>query len=356
MLEVSYFNRKHVHSDFPVHSIYFGGGTPSLLQPSQVNKVLRSIRQVFAVTTDCEITLEANPGTVFLDSVSGYREAGVNRLSLGVQSTHQKELTLLERQHSYADVLNAVQDARKTGIDNINLDLIYGLPYQELKDWEETLRSIVLLNPDHLSLYSLTIEEGTPFMAYVSSGKIVSPDSDLAADMYEFSRAFLSEHGFLHYEISNWAKSDKNGSPLVSRHNCQYWRNEPYLGFGAGAHGYFEGVRLENESNLIRYIEVFKQLGKRNFPSTPATKTFHLIDREREMRETLMMGLRLIEEGVSTIQFKGRFGLPIEEVFGNQIDMLVGKGLLEWVGEDERVLRLTKLGHLLGNQVFIEFV
>ena len=326
------------------------------MDPIHVGELLEALRRYFTFSSDCEITLEANPGTVTLETMKGYHSAGINRLSLGVQSAHQKELALLERQHTLSDVEKAAQSAREAQIDNISMDLIYGLPYQKLSDWEVSLNAVLNLKPDHLSLYSLTIEVGTPFSQMVSVGKMPVPDADLAADMYEISKSMLFDRGFVHYEISNWAKKDNCDKPMVSRHNYQYWLNESYLGFGARAHGFFAETRLVNEPNLVRYIHAFSQPYQTNFPGTPATIEFFELEKSQEMQETMMMGLRLISEGVSTKRFARRFGVDMRDIFKNEIEKLLARGLIEWADEIEERIRLTNFGHLLANQVFIEFV
>ena len=248
----------------PVHTIFFGGGTPSLLSPEHFERILGAIRKNFdlkpiiderSVVTNSvvppEISLEANPGTVSLASLKGLRKAGFNRISFGVQSSHPEELRLLERIHDFFDVIESVKEARQAGFENLNLDLIYGLPQQTLERWQESLKRAVGLNPEHLSLYALTIEHDTPFGRWMAQGLMPLPDPDAAADMYEWASQYLQAQGYEQYEISNWARP---GYPC--RHNLQYWRNEPYLGFGAGAHGCAANLRIANieDQDLHRTI------------------------------------------------------------------------------------------------------
>ena len=330
--------------------MFFGGGTPSLLTPEQVEIVLATIQGHLLLDHDAEISLEANPGTVSPDSLAGYRQAGVNRLSLGVQSANPIELRLLDRIHNLQDVTNAVTWARQAGFDNLNLDLIFGLPGQTLENWQNSLKFATDLGVEHLSLYNLTIENGTALKRLVESGKVPQPDDDLAADMYEWAMDSLEQRGFMHYEISNWAI--KRGETwLQCRHNLQYWRNQPYFGFGAGAHGYLFGRRTANVPGITTYIERC-QNGRIEFPSGPAVESAVEISRRDEMQETMMVGLRLLQEGVSRAAFQTRFGVPIEQVFGAEIDELTRFGLIE-SGE---VIRLTRRGCLVGNQVFMRFV
>ncbi|MEJ2759105.1 MAG: radical SAM family heme chaperone HemW [Anaerolineales bacterium] len=345
-----------VQGNYRVQTIYFGGGTPSLIPPGDIGAVLEQIFRVFQVDEDCEITMEANPGTVSLATLNGYRQQGVNRISLGVQSSNLNELQLLEREHEFSDVQRAVADAKKAGFLNISLDLIFGIPGQNIDNWQTSLSDVVDLAPEHLSLYSLTIEEGTPFAKYVREGKMPYPDEDIAADMYDFAREFLRGKGFQQYEISNWARKDSRGDLMISRHNRQYWLNGAYIGFGAGAHGSIEGERLENEKSIVRYIRALEETESASLPATPGTKARTPIDPEREMNETMMLGLRLLVEGVSEDRFEKRFGIGMRTVFGKTINKLEAKKLVEWCGPNRDTLRLTEMGYLLGNQVFVEFV
>ena len=231
----------------PVHTVFFGGGTPSLLPLDCYAEIFAALRDSFALTPDCEITLEANPGTVDQAYLAGLRALGVNRLSLGVQSSHAWELKLLDRLHTFDDVIAVVRMARDAGFDahsfGLNLDLIFALPHQTMPAWQATVQRVLALEPDHLSLYALSLEQGTPLRSWVYRGLLPMPDADLAADMYLWAAETLSAHGYEQYEISNWARSNfiLHPSSLIPDfaclHNLQYWRNLPYLGFGAGAHG-----------------------------------------------------------------------------------------------------------------------
>lgn len=340
----------HSPSPAAVHTIYFGGGTPSLLTPAQIGEILTAIRKRFDLAAGAEISMEANPGTLSRSNLDNYRKAGVNRLSLGVQSANTSELRLLDRIHNIQDVTEAVSWARQAGFDNLNLDFIFGLPGQTMASWRDSLAFGIGLGVEHLSLYNLTIEDGTPLKTLVTIGKIPRPDDDLAADMYEYAMEALEGAGFLHYEISNWAKK-RGDTWLMCRHNLQYWRNQPYFGFGAGAHGYVDHTRTANLRGIREYIHAVLN-GKVCFPAGPAVETVVALSQKDEQQETLMVGLRLLREGVSRIGFKERFGEPIESVFGRQIQELIRLGLLEG-GE---TLRLTRRGCLLGNQVFMRFV
>jgi len=340
----------------PVKSIYFGGGTPSLLNAEQMQQILGLLRQGFELWPDCETTMEANPGTVSLEYFQRVRELGINRLSLGVQSSSPEDLRFLGRIHDYPDAVHAVEWARQAGFVNISLDLIFGIPGQSLESWKHTLELAVNLAVEHLSLYALTIEEGTPLGRWVEHGVVPSPDDDLAADMYEWAEGVLGDAGYQHYEISNWGKRLSDGKIASSRHNLQYWRNLPYLGLGAGAHGSARGYRTENVHRIEAYIQCLANEHAEEFPFSSATAVRTKIDTWTEIQETMMMGLRLVDEGVSRRQFLERFGRPLEDYFGRDIDALQYKGLLEDSGVNGDRLRLTQRGRLLGNQVFVHFV
>ncbi len=344
----------HLSAPIRVHTLFFGGGTPSLLTPQHMEAILSACRESFAVDPEAEISMEANPGTVTLEGLRALRSLGVNRLSYGMQSAHPDDLRLLQRQHDTYDVIEAVNWARQAGFDSLSLDLIFGLPFQSLERWQSTLETAIDLQTDHLSLYSLTIEHGTPFQSWLRRGLVPQPDDDLAADMYDYAGERLDRAGFQQYEISNWAKV-RHGELAACVHNLQYWRNLPYLGLGAGAHGYHSGYRMVNVAAIPAFIERCQTMPTQAFPIGPATIQATPIDRWTEVQETMMVGLRLTGEGVSAVEFQRRFGVSLEALFGADIDDLIGKGLLEWGGDKER-LRLSKRGRLLGNGVFRQFV
>jgi oxygen-independent coproporphyrinogen-3 oxidase len=344
----------------PVKTIYFGGGTPSLLAPQDIEKILTSIQKGFVVDGGVEISLEANPGTVNKVQLKDFHDLGIGRLSLGMQSAIPGELQLLERQHSFEDVIRAVEWARESGVDNLNLDLIFGLPYQDLASWLTSVEAALSLNPEHLSLYALTIEHGTPLQHQVEQGILPQPDQDLAADMYEAAQEKLGTAGYYQYEISNWARNDHEGLLKACQHNLQYWRNLPYIGVGAGAHGFIDHHRTVNVSTPGAYIHRLSSSnndgGNLAFPGTPATVQKTYIDQEIEIGETMMMGLRLVDEGISRQAFFQRFAIDLKNHFKTEIEKFTSLGLLEWGGENNDRLRLTPKGYLLGNQVFVEFI
>lgn len=349
-----------------VHTIFFGGGTPSLLSAPQLVSVMDALRAYFTFSSNLEVTLEANPGTTSQEFLRRLRAAGVNRLSFGLQSANPQELRMLERAHDFFDVIHSIKWARLAGFDNLNLDLIYGLPEQTLAGWRTTLRRALDLRPEHFSLYALTLEHSAPFGRWAARGLLPLPDPDLAADMYEWASQYLSENGYLQYEISNWAKSAQRS--YECRHNLQYWRGLPYLGLGAGAHGYAYGLRYSNVLRIKTYIERLAnfQSADLTFPISPAVVNSHRQSLQEEMSEFMLTGLRLTREGISPEIFRARFVRDLYQVFGREIEELIRLGLLEWAqappshsGEEKGrgdVLRLTVRGRLLGNQVFVRFI
>ena len=342
--------------EIPVHTIFLGGGTPSLLESSSIENIIVTIKENFNLSHDAEITMEANPESLSEEYLHDVREAGVNRLSLGMQSAAPEELRLLERNHNFIDVARVFSQARKAGFNNINVDLIFALPGQRLEQWQRSLSLALGLNSEHVSLYLLSFEHGTPFSKMLGQGLLPLISSDLAADMYLLAENEMQANGFEHYEISNWAKTDPNQSNFACRHNLQYWRNLPYFGFGAGAHGWVNGVRTRNVLSPEAYIKRSMNGHIRVFPSTPASIDVSVINRKMEMSETLMMGFRLIYEGISSQTFADRFGRSLENVYGKQLQKLLKSELIVKNGGENQSYLLTSRGRLLGNQVFREFV
>ena len=346
--------------DIEATTLYFGGGTPSLLPPERVRDIVNDVRRAFALPVDAEITLEANPGTVDAGTLADLRETGVNRLSLGVQSAHDDELTMLGRIHTWAEAAQAMAQARQAGFDNLSLDLIFGLPNQTLSRWESTVARVLALEPEHLSLYALTVEPGTPLATDIDTGALPSPDEDLAADMYDLAAERLHGAGFWQYEISNWARGTsspdtmwalppsgktENSGPWVSHHNLTYWRNDPWLGLGAGAHSWLGQRRWSNVLHPTQYVQEGRQGRWTQIESETITS-------ELERGETLMMGLRLAE-GVTERRFRDRCGDGIAECYPETLAYLLDVGLIAYDGTR---VRLTSRGRLLGNQVFGAFL
>jgi len=330
-------------------TIYLGGGTPSLLTPHQIERILAAVHRGFAVLPAAEISLEANPNDLHRAYLTDLRRLGINRLSIGMQSAHANELSLFARRHDNDMVARAVSSARHAGLDNLNLDLIYGFPHQTLESWRASLRQLVALQPEHVSLYALGLEDGTPMADWVARGRLPLPDDDLAADMYDLATDLLDGYGYQQYEISNWSKLGYS-----SRHNLQYWRNLPYLGLGPGAHGFAGGIRYSTVLRPQHYIQLLDTAGSLyDFPCTPATAESVVVDRVGEIAETLMMGLRLTQEGIQRRVFAERFGLDLLESHGSIIEKYRDYGLLHVDGD---LVRLTARGRFLSNTIFRELV
>jgi oxygen-independent coproporphyrinogen-3 oxidase len=324
-----------------IRSLYLGGGTPSLLPAKDIGNLLSIIGRLFIMDEAAEITIEANPGTVDVAYLTAIRQLGVNRLSLGVQSLNDSELLMLGRIHTADEARDAVRFARSAGFDNLSLDLIYGLPGQTLTDWQHSLEEALAMEPEHLSLYALTLEETAPMYQAIKEGSLPEIDPDLAADQYELAEDLLAAHGYIHYEISNWAQQGRE-----CRHNLTYWRNLPYLGVGAAAHSCIDSHRLANINSLDKYISDFS--GK----TSPLPEMDEEINPELELAETAILGLRL-SEGINTDYLQSRFGIDILAHYRRQVEEMAGAGLLE---RTDRHIRLTRRGRLLSNEVFWRFL
>lgn len=321
-------------------TIFFGGGTPSLLSVSQITHLLNACFRSFMVDKDAEITLEANPATLTMAQLAGLRQAGINRLSLGAQSFDAQLLKTLGRIHAPDDISQAVQQARAAGFTSINLDFMFGLPGQTMQHWRETLAQALELHPEHFSLYSLIVEEGTPFYTWVHEGRITPGDEDLCADMYEYADELLQKAGYVNYEISNWALPGHH-----SRHNLTYWQNLPYIGMGAGAYSSFNDRRFSNEREPLAYIKTLKT---QRLPEVES----EVIGREQAMSETAFLALRTAM-GLHLPTFEQRFAIPFKQFVGDRLALVEEAGLLEYDGE---WLRLSKRGRLLGNEVFLRLL
>ncbi len=329
-----------VDQSWPCRTIFFGGGTPSLLTAVQVAQIIAAARQAFAVQAAAEITLEANPGALEEEHLVALRAAGVNRLSLGAQSFDAGLLRWMGRIHGPEEIERAFYLARRAGFDNINLDFIFGLPDQRMEQWEATLDRALALSPDHLSLYALIVEEGTPLHRWVEQGRVCPADEDMTAEMYLLAQRRLAEAGYVQYEISNWARPGK-----ACQHNLTYWRNLPYLGVGAGAHSSFAGRRFSTALPVREYIERVQRVGH-------AVVESEEIGPDLEMTETAMLALRL-NTGLSETIFARRFGVSFEQVFGARLASVEAAGLVE---REAGMVRLSEQGRLLGNEVFMRLL
>jgi len=320
-----------------IDTIYFGGGTPSLLLPSQVEKILNAVREQFSVDPTSEITMEMNPATVTPDSLGAYKRLGVNRASFGVQTFNDRALRLLARGHDAYDARQTYQMLRGAGFENISFDLIAGLPGQTRADWKRNLKEAIALSPEHLSLYLLEVHEGTPLAVQIKSGRQPMPDEDLSAEMYEVMCDTLAAAGYEQYEISNFAKPG-----FESRHNSKYWRLEPVYGFGVSAHSFDGSQRYSNERDTSEYV-------KRIEDSLTAEVSREKIDMASGF---VFLGLRL-EEGIELGSYQARFGIDLMVRHRSDLDRLLKDGLIEI---DEGRLKLTRKGKLFSNEVFAVFV
>ncbi len=301
-------------------TIYLGGGTPSLLSPAQLTSLLKYFEAIFGFDRGCEITIEAHPATVDRDKLRGFRAAGATRISFGGESLQPRELEHLGRTHGGERVVEVVAEARASGFESVNVDFMYGVPEQTVQSWGETLSKILRSEPDHLSLYPLSIEPRTVFSRLRDRNQLEIPDDDTVVEMYHLARDGLREAGFIHYEIANWARPGKESS-----HNLAYWRNREFYAVGAGAHGYLHPYRTENIPRTRRYIETVLDGGS-------ACAERITIDSSLEFNETVMLRLRLLTEGLDLIEIGERFGIDLGERFSDDIRLLTGAGLMRAEG------------------------
>ena len=350
---------KNIFDSCQVSTIFFGGGTPSLLTAEQMKEILDGIRTHFRLEDTAEITMELNPGTATREHLIGYRSAGVNRLSIGLQSVHDKELKMLGRIHDYQTFLNTYQGAREAGFENINVDLISAIPGQSVESWEESLRTVVGLNPEHLSAYSLIIEEGTPFYEIYGeknqeTGQIHGkkqreekeklPSEEEERLMYERTRELLAEYGYQQYEISNYAKPG-----YECRHNLGYWERVPYLGLGTGASSLIRYRKKEYRYHHVTEVEEYIK-----FAGTPEklVREPEEVVRRAQIEEFMFLGLRKCQ-GIGKSEFRKRFGVPIEEIYGDILQKQERLGLIR-IGADQ--ISLTERGMDLSNYVFAQYL
>ena len=319
-----------------VSSIFIGGGTPSVLDERLLGDILREIRNRFKMEEDAEITIEVNPGTANIGKLQAYREMGINRLSIGLQSPEDRELKILGRIHNYGQFLETYQEARTVGFDNINIDLMSAIPDQTYEGWVKNLRTVAELEPEHISAYSLIVEEGTPFAAR----KLNLPDEDTEYNMYEATAQILKEYGFEQYEISNYARKGRE-----CRHNVGYWTRQDYLGFGLGASSLYGKERFANTADMKKYLENGKNPEKIREKEPSLT-------REDEMAEFMFLGLRMTK-GISKADFQRCFGCTIESVYGEVLEKYESMELL--VEKDGRIF-LSREGIHVSNSIMAEFL
>ncbi|MGB8953916.1 MAG: radical SAM family heme chaperone HemW [Tumebacillaceae bacterium] len=324
----------------PLHTVFFGGGTPTILDARQSARMIEMLHRHFRMADGAEISVESNPGTVDLEKLQVLREGGVNRLSFGVQSFNNDLLVKLGRLHDRDAVYKSWELARKAGFQSINLDLMFGLPGQSVETLQRSLEELLKLGPEHVSAYSLKVEEGTPFYTWYNRGQLILPPEEEEVKMYQLVIDTLKGNGYEMYEISNYAKPGHR-----SRHNQVYWRNEPYMAAGSGAHGYVGGVRYINQKNVPEYMETTVS-GER--PVVDSEE----ISAQYQREDTMILGLRLIE-GVSFARFRERHGMEMLDAFGEPIRRFEGLGLLT---VDDAGVRLTEQGIFLANEVYAAFL
>ena len=368
--EIAYYGAQY--GEYQVSSIFFGGGTPTILEGYQLAAILETVKEHFNITTDAEITVECNPGTLTAGKAEKLVQAGFNRLSMGLQSADDRELQLLGRIHNFAQFLESYDLARKAGFRNINVDLMSALPGQTLKSWQDTLQKVTALRPEHISAYSLIIEEGTPFYERFAEDERIReegghprllPEEDVERQMYELTETFLHTKGYERYEISNYAKPG-----YECRHNCGYWTRKDYLGLGLGASSLVEHQRFQNTSELKTYLEqeyspqcegqherIAETIQLQE--ETGLTQTGHHIhietlDKKSEMEEFMFLGLRLMA-GISRQQFEKKFQVTLNSVYGEVLRKLKGEQLIEEVAG---YVRLTEHGIDVSNYVLAEFL
>ena len=338
-----------------VTTIFWGGGTPSLLRVMDMERLMDAIRTHFCVADDAEITLESNPGTLDFEKLAGYRRAGINRLSMGLQSACDKELAMLGRIHNFDTFVQNYKQARRAGFENINVDLMSALPGQTVESWEQTLMKAAEFAPEHLSAYSLIIEEGTPFWNWYGEDAnqtlrpkemLPLPSEEDERRMYARTREILEQYGYHRYEISNYAKDG-----YACRHNIGYWTGVEYLGLGLGASSLVGGKRFQVTADLNRYLVFTKE----ELAARAQYEEIHELSRQERMEEFMFLGLRLTG-GVRTAEFERRFGVAMEAVYGEVIERLLKEGLLEASVQTDSHIRLTEYGLDVSTYALAEFL
>ena len=331
-----------------VDTVFFGGGTPSVLTGGQIAGIMEALYGFFSIREDAEISMEMNPGTADAEKLLAFMSAGINRLSMGIQSMRDDELKTLGRIHTAQEARSSFELARKTGFDNINVDLMSALPGQSFESWQYTLGEAVRWAPEHISAYSLIIEPGTPFSSMYENGTLPPlPDEDTDREMYHFTKDFLAEHGYLRYEISNYALDGRE-----CRHNSGYWTGHPYLGFGIGAASYVNGIRFSNDSDLSEYLKAFPGDRAHAGQAAAVRAEQHRLSGEEQMEEFMFLGLRMTA-GVKDQVFFERFGEKISDIYGPVLVRHISQGVLE---RTEGGYRLTDRGVDVSNYVLADYL
>jgi len=335
--EIAYYGNR---VKTPVHTVFIGGGTPSLLTGEEMHEIMAALNEHFDMSRCVEISMESNPGTLTLKQLKDYKSSGINRISMGVQTLNDDTLRSLDRIHDVKAVYDSVRLIEEAGFDNYNMDLMFGLPGQTLEMLKETVEKMVKLNPKHISAYSLKFEEGTAFYKKLESGELKETDDDLDRDMYHLIEKTLLSHGYIQYEISNFSKKG-----YECKHNLVYWEKEDYVGFGIGAHSYLDKKRFYNVSKLETYHAAIETQGH-------AVKDSIAIDESEDLFEYIMLGLRL-NKGLNILVLNNRYNIDFKIRYSEEIKKLIEQSLVEWSGD---VLKLTSIGRDLSNQVFLQFL
>ncbi|EJF13811.1 putative coproporphyrinogen dehydrogenase [Oribacterium parvum ACB8] len=357
-------------SPYEIVSIFFGGGTPSFVPFSEIAKTIELIHTHFPVAKDAEITIECNPSSTMKLALLSYKRAGFNRISFGLQSANDEELAFLGRTHRYIDFLKAYEDARLSGFNNINVDLMNGIPLQTAKSFQRTLKNISMLRPEHLSIYNLIVEKGTRFFRMQEEGNLPIPGEEELLEMDSLSLEWTKKMGMERYEISNYAKEG-----FASIHNYNYWSDVPYLGFGLGASSYFQKTRWKNLNSLVKYMKIplddekndskFEASSSENAQNAPEflftereniekllTEDKHVLSKEEQMEEFFFLGLRRTE-GISEMDFVARFSVDMHQLYGETLSKLVEEGYL--IHKNARYF-FTPEGLDLSNQLLLRFL
>lgn len=322
--------------DYEIVSVFIGGGTPSALKAEAIASIMRTLQEKFFFCEDAEVTIEVNPGTVDPEKLTIYRNVGINRLSLGLQSTDAEELKLLGRIHSYEEFLKSYEWAREAGFSNINIDLMFAIPGQTGEAWRQHLYQVAELNPEHISAYSLIIEEGTPF----AEQNLDLPDEDTEYQMYEDTAEILERYGYRQYEISNYAKQG-----YMCRHNAGYWQRLEYLGFGLGASSLYGGMRFSNTHQMQEYL-------KKSRSPDQIRKDVTVLSRNEQIEEFMFLGLRMTD-GISEKKFEENFNVRLMDIYGDILQKYEETGFMEHI---ETKWRLTRKGIHVSNHILADFL
>lgn len=325
------------NDNLSIKTIFFGGGTPSVLKIDAMEQIFNSINKTFDLSECEETTIEINPVNLNRSNFKNYKSLGINRLSMGVQTFNDELLKSINRDHSVENIYLTYKEARNAGFDNFNLDLMFGLPYQTLEDLDNTLNKAIELSPEHISLYCLDLHENTPMFEEYEAGKIRLQEDSVNLKMFETAKEFLDKNGFIHYEISNWSKPNRQ-----AKHNLVYWRNQPYIGVGVSSASYYKKIRYTNTKDLMEYIN------KDSFEITKQEQSF-----KEDLEETVFMKLRLLDEGLSISEINKRFNISFEDYYKDELTFLIKNNLLIKTND---IIKLSPESIFVSNEVFEKFI